>query len=123
MLNSMTVLIFDGSGYSSLDLSEAIEKSEGRVAGPVATLSETLTILDSLDVGGGSWIASFRTRPKSSCSSPSAMFAGHSNERPSATLTGRPKRERECPDAARGSTNSHRNLAGGGRQIGNASLE
>jgi len=52
MLNSMTILIFDGSGYSSLDLSEAIEESEGRVAGPVATLSETLTILDSVDVGG-----------------------------------------------------------------------
>ena len=52
MLNSMTVLIFDGSGYSSLDLSEAIEESEGRVAGPVATLSETLTMLDSIDVGG-----------------------------------------------------------------------
>ena len=52
MLNSMTILIFDGSGYSSLDLSEAIEESEGRVAGPVATLSETLTILESIDVGG-----------------------------------------------------------------------
>jgi hypothetical protein len=52
MLNSMTILIFDGSGYSSLDLSEAIEESDGRVAGPVATLSETVTILDSVDVGG-----------------------------------------------------------------------
>lgn len=52
MLNSMTILIFDGSGYSSLDLSEAIEESEGRVAGPVATLSETVTILESIDVGG-----------------------------------------------------------------------
>ena len=52
MLNSMTILIFDGSGYSSLDLSEAIEESDGRVAGPVATLSETVTILESIDVGG-----------------------------------------------------------------------
>ncbi len=52
MLNSMTILIFDGNGYSSLDLSEAIEESEGCVAGPVATLSEALTILDSGDVEG-----------------------------------------------------------------------
>ena len=52
MLNSMKILIFDGSGYSSLDLSEVIEESDGRVAGPVATLSETLTILESIDVGG-----------------------------------------------------------------------
>jgi hypothetical protein len=52
MLNSMTILIFDSDGYSSLDLSEAIEESKGCVAGPVATLPEALTILDSADVGG-----------------------------------------------------------------------
>ena len=52
MLNSMTILIFDGNGYSSMDLSEAIEESEGCVAGPVVTFSEALTILDSADVGG-----------------------------------------------------------------------
>ena len=39
-------MIVDGSGYAALDLSEAIEESDGRVAGPVATLSETLTILE-----------------------------------------------------------------------------
>ena len=52
MFESKTILIFDDSGYASLDLSEAIEESDGCVAGPVATLSETLIILDSVDVGG-----------------------------------------------------------------------
>jgi hypothetical protein len=75
MLNSMTILIFDGSGYSSLDLSEAIEESDGRVAGPVATLSETVTILESIDVGGAIVDCQrFQARPKPSCSSPSATF-------------------------------------------------
>jgi len=52
MLGSKTILIVDESGYAALDLSEAIEESDGCVAGPVATLSETLTILDSTCVCG-----------------------------------------------------------------------
>ena len=52
MLESKTILIFDGSGYAALDLSDAIEESEGSVAGPVSTLSEAITILDSTCVGG-----------------------------------------------------------------------
>jgi len=52
MLDFRTVLIVDGGGDSALDLSDAIEESGGRVAGPVETLSETLTILDSTRVCG-----------------------------------------------------------------------
>ena len=52
MLGSQTILIVDGSGYAALDLSEAIEESDGCVAGPVASLAEALTILDSTCVGG-----------------------------------------------------------------------
>lgn len=52
MLDSKIILIVEESGYGALDLSEAIEESDGCVAGPVATLSETLTILDSSCVGG-----------------------------------------------------------------------
>lgn len=52
VLCSQTVLIVDEDGYASLDLSEAIEESDGYVAGPVATLFDTLTILDSTRVCG-----------------------------------------------------------------------
>jgi hypothetical protein len=52
MFGSKTILIFDANGYASFDLSEAIEESDGCVAGPVATLSEALIILDSVDIGG-----------------------------------------------------------------------
>ena len=52
MLDFKTILIFDEATYAALDLSQAIEESEGCVAGPVATLVDTLTILDTTDVGG-----------------------------------------------------------------------
>ncbi|HEV8407616.1 MAG TPA: hypothetical protein VGQ34_06735 [Sphingomicrobium sp.] len=52
MLGSQTILIVDGSGYSALDLSQAIEESNGLVAGPVASLAEALAILDSTCIGG-----------------------------------------------------------------------
>jgi hypothetical protein len=52
MFNSRTILIADGSTYAALDLSAAVEESEGCVAGPVDTLSEAMTILDSGGVGG-----------------------------------------------------------------------
>jgi hypothetical protein len=52
MLDFKTILIFEETNYAALDLSQAIEESDGCVAGPVTTLSETLTILDSSDVGG-----------------------------------------------------------------------
>jgi hypothetical protein len=52
MLRSRTVLIVDESGYAALDLAQAIEESDGSVAGPVASLSEALVILDSRKVQG-----------------------------------------------------------------------
>lgn len=52
MLDSKTIMIVDSSGYAALDLSEAIEEAEGRVAGPVATLSEARAILESADIDG-----------------------------------------------------------------------
>src|SRR5688572_27462857 len=52
MFDSKTILIADGSTYAAMDLSDAVEASDGCVAGPVETLSEALTILDSSDVAG-----------------------------------------------------------------------
>ena len=52
MFGSKTILIADGSTYAALDLSEAVEDSQGCVAGPVDTLSEAMTILDSGNVAG-----------------------------------------------------------------------
>ena len=52
MFGSKTILIADGSIYAALDLSQAVEASEGCVAGPVETLSEALTILDSRHLAG-----------------------------------------------------------------------
>lgn len=52
MLKSRTILIADSSTYAALDLTQAVEDCEGCVAGPVATLSEALTILDSVEVAG-----------------------------------------------------------------------
>lgn len=52
MFASGTVLIVEEGGYAAVDLSAAIEESEGCVAGPVSTLSETLTVLDSTNVCG-----------------------------------------------------------------------
>jgi hypothetical protein len=64
MLDPKTILIFDEATYAALDLSQAIEESEGCVAGPVATLVDTLTILDTTTLAVQSWIANSRTRPK-----------------------------------------------------------
>lgn len=52
MLGSRTILIVDENGYDAFDLSQAIEESEGCVAGPVATLAETMVLLDCADLGG-----------------------------------------------------------------------
>ena len=52
MLGSRTILIVDGSTYAALDLAAAVEDNDGCVAGPVATLSEALAILDSHDIAG-----------------------------------------------------------------------
>jgi hypothetical protein len=49
---SKTILIADASTYAALDLAAVVEDHEGRVAGPVATLSEALTIIDGSDVAG-----------------------------------------------------------------------
>ena len=52
MLGSTTILIVDESGYAAVDLSQAIEESDGCVAGPVVTLSEATAILDEGPIGG-----------------------------------------------------------------------
>ncbi len=52
MFASGTVLIVDEGGYSAIDLSAAIEESEGCVAGPVSTLTEAISLLDSTNVCG-----------------------------------------------------------------------
>jgi hypothetical protein len=52
LFGSKTILIADGSTYAALDLSAAVEESEGCVAGPVDTLYEAMTILESGGVCG-----------------------------------------------------------------------
>ena len=52
MFGSKTILIADGSSYAALDLCDVIEQSEGYVAGPVSTISDAFTIIDSGDVAG-----------------------------------------------------------------------
>jgi hypothetical protein len=52
MFDSKTILIADSSTYAAVDLAGAVEECEGRVAGPVTTLSEAVTILDSGSFGG-----------------------------------------------------------------------
>ena len=52
MLGSRTILIVDEDGYAALDLSEAIAESNGHAAGPVRTLAEARSLLDSTDIGG-----------------------------------------------------------------------
>ena len=47
MLGSATILIFDGNAYNSFDLSLAIEERDGRVSGPVSTIADVRTILES----------------------------------------------------------------------------
>lgn len=52
IFRSRTILIADGSTYAALDLAAAVEAHDGRVAGPVETLSEALDIIASSDVAG-----------------------------------------------------------------------
>jgi hypothetical protein len=52
MFGSGTILIVDESSYGGLDLSETIEELDGFVAGPVSSVSEALTILDSTELCG-----------------------------------------------------------------------
>jgi len=52
MFGSTTILIVDGNAYDGLGLSVAIEESDGCVAGPVATVADVRTILDSQSVAG-----------------------------------------------------------------------
>ena len=52
MFRSKTILIADGSTYAALDLAAAVEGHDGRVAGPVETLSEAMDILATGDVAG-----------------------------------------------------------------------
>ena len=52
MFGSKVILIADGSIYAALDLTQAVEANQGCVAGPVETLSEALTIVDSQPLAG-----------------------------------------------------------------------
>lgn len=46
MLNDSAVLIVEDNVYLALDLSQAVEESNGRVVGPVATVAEALTLVE-----------------------------------------------------------------------------
>ena len=107
--------------------SEAIEESEGCVAGPVATLSEALTILDSRDVEGAIvdcelpeasevvMLLTERDVPlviQTSLELPQS-FAGLADL----------GEKSDCPDATGRPAHHPGNLADRGRQIGVASLE
>lgn len=50
MLEDRTILIFDDSGYGTLDLTCEVEGRQGFVAGPVATVDEAMSIIDSVEV-------------------------------------------------------------------------
>ena len=52
MFGSKTILIADASTYAAIDLAVTVEACQGRVAGPVDTLSEALNILESGEVAG-----------------------------------------------------------------------
>jgi hypothetical protein len=52
VFDSGTILIVDEGGYGALDLSTTIEELDGLVAGPVCSVSEALTILDSVELCG-----------------------------------------------------------------------
>jgi hypothetical protein len=52
MLDSRLILIVEEGGYAAMNLSDAIEESKGRVAGPVTTLSEAQDLLDTKEIGG-----------------------------------------------------------------------
>lgn len=46
MLNDSAVLIVEDNVYLALDLSQAVEESNGRVVGPVATVAEALALVE-----------------------------------------------------------------------------
>jgi DNA-binding NtrC family response regulator len=46
MLRDKAILIVDDNVYLALDLSHAVEASNGRVVGPVGTVAETLALLE-----------------------------------------------------------------------------
>jgi hypothetical protein len=50
MFGSKTILIVDVNAYNGVDLSLAIEERDGCVAGPVGTIEDVRTILDSLSI-------------------------------------------------------------------------
>jgi ActR/RegA family two-component response regulator len=52
MFYSKTILVLDDNVYAGLDLADAIEAMDGSVAGPVTTIGDTLSILDSTPIGG-----------------------------------------------------------------------
>jgi len=47
MFGSKTVLVVDGNAYHGLDLCSAIEERDGCVAGPVASVVDAVSILES----------------------------------------------------------------------------
>ena len=52
MLSSRTILIVDNNSYLAIDLSDAIQDSDGVAAGPVSTVSETLSVIDNFEIAG-----------------------------------------------------------------------
>jgi DNA-binding NtrC family response regulator len=46
MLSDKAILIVEDNVYTALDLSQAVEESNGRVIGPVGTVAEALALLD-----------------------------------------------------------------------------
>jgi DNA-binding NtrC family response regulator len=50
MLTDHAILVVEDNVYLALDLAAAIEQLEGRVVGPVDTVSEALALLDSAEI-------------------------------------------------------------------------
>lgn len=50
MLENRIILVFDDSGYGTLDLTCEVEERDGFVAGPVATVEAAMAIIESVDV-------------------------------------------------------------------------
>jgi CheY-like chemotaxis protein len=52
MFREKLVLIVEDNAFLALDLSQAIEELDGRVAGPTARVAEAIELLESEDIAG-----------------------------------------------------------------------
>jgi len=52
MFSNDAILIVEDNSYLALDLSQAVEESDGRVVGPVGTVAEALDLLEDQPVAG-----------------------------------------------------------------------